>query len=177
MKLRHLLWGLGLLASGWLALFGDKSPADGVAEPAARAVAGAPSGAVARSRPAPGVPTAPPSAILALRQREKGSGEVANARLFGVQSWSPPAASAASRSAVVAPTPPSAPPLPFTYIGKKAQDGVWEVYLARRDQTFVARARGVLEGTYRVEAISAISMTLTYLPLNQVQQLSLGPND
>ncbi|WP_413345644.1 hypothetical protein [Massilia sp. CT11-108] len=76
------------------------------------------------------------------------------------------------------PTPPTAPPLPFTFIGKSVGDGAWEVYLARGDRTYVVREKGaVIDGTYRVESIAPPVLTLTYLPLNQVQQLNIGVFD
>jgi hypothetical protein len=68
-----------------------------------------------------------------------------------------------------------APPLPYTYIGKAVSDGVWEVFLARgADRTLIARNQMVLDGAYRVDAITPPVMKLTYLPLNQVQQLNIG---
>jgi len=70
-----------------------------------------------------------------------------------------------------------APPLPFAYIGKAAADGAWEVYLSRADKVYVVRLKTVIDGTYRVDAIAPPMMTLTYLPLNQVQQLNIGVLD
>ena len=67
-----------------------------------------------------------------------------------------------------------APPLPFIYLGKVAADGAWEVFLARGDKTYIVRDNTVIDGAYRVEAIAPPVMTLTYLPLNQVQQLNIG---
>ncbi|WP_229425550.1 hypothetical protein [Massilia sp. Se16.2.3] len=59
-------------------------------------------------------------------------------------------------------------------IGKALEDGVWEVYLASGDRTHIAHEGGVIEGTWRVDRIAPPMMTLTYLPLNQVQQLNIG---
>ena len=70
-----------------------------------------------------------------------------------------------------------APPMPFTFIGKAAADGAWEVFLARGDKTYVVRAKMVIDGTYRVDSIAPPFMSLTYLPLNQVQQLNIGVLD
>lgn len=94
--------------------------------------------------------------------------------VFGSQSWMPPAPPQAAMQAPPPPPPPTAPPLPFTFIGKSVGGGVWEVYLARGDRTYVARANEVLDGSYRVDAIAPPVLTLTYLPLNQVQQLNIG---
>jgi hypothetical protein len=75
------------------------------------------------------------------------------------------------------PPPPSAPPLPFTYIGKAFENGAWEVYLAHAGKTFIVQPKTVIDGMYRVDAIAPPILTLTYLPLNQVQQLNIGEFD
>jgi hypothetical protein len=67
-----------------------------------------------------------------------------------------------------------APPLPFIYIGKAVADGAWEVYLSRGDKTYSARVQTVIDGAYRVEKIAPPLMTVTYLPLNQQQQMNIG---
>jgi hypothetical protein len=55
---------------------------------------------------------------------------------------------------------------------------VWEVFLARGgDRTYVVRNQTVIEGVYRVDAIAPPTLKLTYLPLNQVQQLNIGVPD
>jgi hypothetical protein len=64
--------------------------------------------------------------------------------------------------------------LPYTYIGKKLEDGKWEVYLALGDDTRVVHAQSTFDGNYRVDAIAPPTMTLTYLPLKQVQTISIG---
>lgn len=99
--------------------------------------------------------------------------------VFGAQNWNPPppppsAAAEAAAAAAAAPPPPSAPPLPFTYIGKANEAGVWEVYLARLDKTYIVKQKSVIDGAYRVDAIAPPTLTLTYLPLNQVQTLNIG---
>ncbi len=69
------------------------------------------------------------------------------------------------------------PPLPFTYLGKKFEDGAWEVYLARGERTIIARPQTVIEGGYRVDAIAPPNLSLTYLPLNKAQRLHIGGAD
>jgi hypothetical protein len=97
-----------------------------------------------------------------------GSGEPT---LFGRQDWTPPPPPPPKPPP---PPPPSAPPLPFTVIGKSLEDGKWEVYLAAGDRTHVASVGATLDGAWRVDRIAPPLMTLTYLPLNQVQQLNIG---
>jgi hypothetical protein len=67
--------------------------------------------------------------------------------------------------------------LPFTYLGKAVGEGAWEVYLARGDKTYIVRTKTVVDGIYRVDAIAPPTLTFTYLPLNQVQQLNIGVFD
>ncbi|QJD98760.1 hypothetical protein HH212_00805 [Massilia forsythiae] len=101
-------------------------------------------------------------------------GQAQNGAPFGSRNWTPPPPPAPPSAPPPPPPPPTAPPLPFTFIGKSVGEGVIEVYLARGDRTFTARADTVIDGTYRVDAIAPPVLTLTYLPLNQVQQLNIG---
>ena len=49
--------------------------------------------------------------------------------------------------------------------------------MARGDKTYVVRNKTVIEGAYRVDRIAPPLMTVTYLPLNQVQQINIGAFD
>lgn len=194
---RHLLLGAALAAAAALVLFGDRTPdgevAEAVERPAARLV---PTASIAQTasiastaslQPAAPAAVAPAradagggQAVLALVPREvligdsdSGFGQDQNG-VFGRQSWTPPPPPPQAAVQAPPPPPPMAPPLPFTFIGKSVGNGAWEVYLARGDRTYVARVNEVLDGTYRVDAIAPPGMTLTYLPLNQVQQLNIG---
>jgi hypothetical protein len=189
MKPRHVAMGVALLGAAGLVVFGDKAPSGGVVEsvervprPAAPAPAPAPQPAARAATPAAAVAAAGPApAILPLIPRaqligEAGDGAFKSADgVFGGQTWNPPPPSPPPAAAAPPPPPPSAPPLPFTVIGKAAADGQWEVFLARgADQTFVVRKHTVIDGMYRVETIAPPTMTMTYLPMNQVQQLNIG---
>lgn len=198
MKPRHIAMGAALVAAAALVLFGDRMPDTEVAEaveraPAAHPVPSAPSalrsGADAAAPPRTATATAtaaatvattaggPGTPILALIPRETLIGDSdtqfrqGENGVFGRQDWTPPPPPPAPAPP---PPPPSAPPLPFTFIGKSVADGAWEVYLARGDRTYVVRDKTLLDGTYRVDAIAPPVLTLTYLPLNQVQQLNIG---
>ena len=188
MKPRHLAMGAALVAAAALVLFGDRAPDTEVAEaveraPAPRAAQPAPAAAAAAAAPAPArapVATAGSAAgtpILALVPRETLIGDSdtqfrqGENGVFGRQDWTPPPPPPAPAPP---PPPPTAPPLPFTFIGKSVADGTWEVYLARGDRTYVVRDKALIDGTYRVDAIAPPVLTLTYLPLNQVQQLNIG---
>jgi hypothetical protein len=64
--------------------------------------------------------------------------------------------------------------VPFAYLGKKLQDGEWEVYLGHADQTLLVRQGSVMESAYRVDIIAPPRMQLTYLPLGLSQELFIG---
>jgi hypothetical protein len=186
-KARHAILALALVGAGLLAAFGDRTPAGVIAEPVERP-------AVLARTPAPVPVRAPVAApvvkpadagqpVLALVPRDVLIGESDTAfgqgqngaGPFAHQDWTPPPP---PPQPAPPPPPPTAPPLPFTFIGKSVGDGAWEVYLARGDRTYVVREKGaVIDGTYRVESIAPPVLTLTYLPLNQVQQLNIGVFD
>jgi hypothetical protein len=194
MKPRHLVLGAALACAALLVMFGDRSPDAGVAEAVERAPGPRPQPAAPRAAladtVAPAAANAAPSAaanstvngprILALVPRDTliGDGDEqfrqGENAVFGHQDWTPPPP---PPPAPPPPPPPSAPPLPFTFIGKSVADGAWEIYLARGDRTYVVRDKTVIDGVYRVDAIAPPVLTLTYLPLNTVQQLNIGVFD
>ncbi len=171
MKPYQIVMALALVGAAGLVLFGDNSPSGGIAEPVARVErAGA---------PAPASAPAGDTAILALIPRAQLVGEAGDATfaagegVFLGQNWNPPPPPPPPPSKTP-PPPPVAPPMPFTYIGKALADGAWEVFLARGDKTYSVRVQTVIDGTYRVEKIAPPMMSLTYLPLNQQQQMNIG---
>jgi len=179
MKPRHIAMGAALLLAAGLVVFGDNTPEDTVAEPVERAAqAPARSAAPAASTASTPSNAASDTAILRLLPRETLIGGddrfgAADNALFARQDWTPPPPPP-SNEPPPPPPPPTAPPLPFTFIGKSLQDGAWEVYLARGDRTYLVRDQTTIDGTYRVDAIRPPVLTLTYLPLEQVQQINIG---
>ncbi|MGO4381533.1 hypothetical protein [Pseudoduganella sp. RAF53_2] len=170
---------------------GPTSAASGQGAAATAATAGAGASAAAASPAGPAsAPTLAratggadkqPVAILPLIPRaqligEAGDGSFKSADgVFGGQTWNPPPPPPPPPVQAPPPPPPTAPPLPFAVIGKAVADGQWEVYLSRgADQTYVVRKSTVIDGMYRVDNIAPPTMTMTYLPMNQVQQLNIG---
>lgn len=191
MKPYQIAMGVALAAAGGLVLFGDNSPSGDIAEPVARnraAPHAAPAVVAAASAPAlapragkDGKPQAE-VAILRLTPRAMLVGESGEATfaagegVFQGQNWNPPPPPPPPVSNAP-PPPPMAPPMPFTVIGKAVADGAWEVYLAHGDKTYVVKNQTVIDGTYRVDKIAPPLMSVTYLPLNQVQQINIGVLD
>ena len=177
MKPRHIAMAVALAISAGLVVFGDRSPETEVAEAVERpgatspppALQGGPASASAPASPEPVIGRLVPRETLIGDSRDRfGSG---GDTLFGRQDWTPPPPPPPKP---LPPPPPSAPPLPFTVIGKSLEDGKWEVYLALGERTHIASEGATLEGAWRVDRIAPPLMTLTYLPLNQVQQLNIG---
>ena len=84
-----------------------------------------------------------------------------------------------------APSPaPVAPPLDYQYVGRLTDGGVLHIYLVVQGSNVVLstdpKKEGlfvvgdVLANDYRIDSISSTSVQLNYLPLNQVQALSIG---
>lgn len=187
MKPRHIGMAAALVLAAGLVIFGDNTPETEVAEPVERAprpaVEAAANTGVETAQGSKSDADKTDTAILPLVPREIliggseerfGAGENA---VFGRQDWTPPPPPPPPPAPAPPPPPPSAPPLPFTFIGKSLQDGVWEVYLARGDRAYLVREKAVIDGTYRVDSIKPPVLTLTYLPLEQVQQLNIGVFD
>lgn len=182
MKPYQIAMALALVGAAGLVLFGDSAPTSDIAEPVARGTSvKAPAVVQARA----GKDAKPQTEVEILRLLPRAeligeSGEAAFASGEGVflgQSWNPPPPPPPPASSMQAPPPPMAPPLLFVYIGKAVADGAWEVYLARADKTYVVRNQTVIDGTYRVERIAPPLMSVTYLPLNQLQQINIGVFD
>ena len=83
-----------------------------------------------------------------------------------------PAAAAAPAPVVAA--PPSAPVLPFTYMGKLLSGGDLAVFLIQGERNLVVHEGDTIDALYRVEHIAEGAITLVYLPLDQRQTLIIG---
>jgi hypothetical protein len=97
--------------------------------------------------------------------------------VFAVPTWiRPKIAEAPSGQAVpqLTPVAPSAPPLPFRFMGRYMEDGRPAVFLLQADQTWVAQEGEMVSGSYKVERIDSNSIHLRFLPLNVVQVLELA---
>jgi hypothetical protein len=177
MKPRHFALGASLLVAAGFALFGDKSPSGGVVEAAPRnAPVSPPVSPAAPVLPAPKADAKSAPVILALIPREQlvDGGSAAAGSVFNAQNWTPPPPPPPKPAP---PPPPTAPALPFTFIGKAQEKGAWEVFLTRGAETLIVRPQMVVDGTYRIDSIAPPTMTLTYLPLKQVQQMNIGVPD
>jgi hypothetical protein len=88
---------------------------------------------------------------------------------FAPRSFAPP-----SRRVAAAAAAPSAPPLPFRYIGKLIANGKTEIFVMRGDELISIAAGRKIDGEYRVDAITESSIAFTYLPLKTRQSIDLA---
>lgn len=104
------------------------------------------------------------------------------ADLFAAQTWAmeAPAPTAEQLAALQqqqpAAAPPSAPPLPFQFIGRLADSSDLQVFLQNGEKLYVVRKGDVIDDTWRIESINDKALSLVYLPLHLTQTLSVGSN-
>ena len=108
----------------------------------------------------------------------KGSERVST-DLFPSQRWSKPQTLATVTEQPVIATPvvvaaPTAPALPFQFVGRLGDRDDLQVFLQSGEKLYVVRQGDVIEDTYRLDRVSASELNLVYLPLHQSQTLSVG---
>ena len=130
--------------------------------------------AIETERPTGDDPAGDSSALLVLRERRKVAASIAG---FEMRDWTPPPPPQPLPFAPPSSPPPlpQAPSLPFTYIGKQRQEGLWTVFLTSQEKTYIAREGAMIDLDYRVEKIAPPNLTISYLPLRQSQMLVIGP--
>jgi hypothetical protein len=73
------------------------------------------------------------------------------------------------------PPKPTAPPLPFTYIGKLEEEGGrWTVYLAKGEQSYVVKKGETFDNVYKLEGLENGNLVIQYIPLSIKQFLPIG---
>ena len=163
---RWVLWIVLLAGVVGLIAFERKAPQVGsIVEVAPRRASG-PSGSDAAAGSSTDRGAA--AMILAIRARTP-SDKIDDA--FPVRDWRSPPPSAVKRGP---PPKPVAPLLPYTVLGKKLEDGAWQVFLSRNERILVVKTLDTIDNAYRVEEIRPPVMTLTYLPLQQRQTVAIG---
>ena len=69
---------------------------------------------------------------------------------------------------------PTAPPLPFQFLGSFEQDGSTTYFIVKGDRAYNVKVGDVLEETYSVDSVANGQLMFTYLPLHTSQGLRLG---
>lgn len=110
-----------------------------------------------------------------LRNRDDGANSVDP---FAPKSWRRPAVvgkpTVQAPVAMAPPPPPSAPPLPFAYLGKLMSEETRTVYLTRGERNLVVQEGELIGPDYRFDRIAETRLTFTHLPSGLQQHLSIG---
>ena len=116
---------------------------------------------------------------LALVERRRAVELTSDA--FAARSWDPPPpppkplpVAPIVMPTIEVPPAPTAPPLPFQYVGRIVQDGSTLFFIQRGDRLLTVQAGETIENNYRVDGLRGRALALTYLPLNQLQTLDTG---
>jgi len=72
------------------------------------------------------------------------------------------------------PPAPTAPPLPFVYLGQYIEDGQQTIMLTRGARMLSVRVGEVIDKNYQVVSMKDGQLTFLYLPLNVAQSLATG---
>ena len=106
---------------------------------------------------------------VALQQNKEGEvGNVGN--VFGATSWYVPPPPPPPPP----PPKPTAPPMPFTYLGIYEESAGKVIMLAKGDRVYTVSVGDVIENTYRVDGVEHGIVEMTYLPLNIKQSIITG---
>ncbi|MFY9259099.1 MAG: hypothetical protein WAO71_01175 [Gallionella sp.] len=68
--------------------------------------------------------------------------------------------------------PPSAPALPFSFIGRMIDKNEAVLFLSKNGRQYAVKTGDVIDGSYRVEKFTENDVLLTYLPMNIQQTLA-----
>lgn len=95
--------------------------------------------------------------------------------LFESKSWyTPPPTPKLAVPAYVPPPQPTAPALPFTFIGRMLDGKEVTLFITRKDQHYAVKEKEIFDSDYRVDKIGASEAVLTYLPTDTQQTLSFN---
>lgn len=86
----------------------------------------------------------------------------------------PPLAAQGRASTAPAVVAPTAPPLPFTFVGSIERGGRRTVMLMEGEELHLVGARERIGDRYRVERVTPTQIEFTYLPMQQRQVLDTG---
>ena len=121
--------------------------------------------------------TTAPTGILArldLERLNRKMSEIEPVDAFAPRTWQAPPPPPKPEPAVVKPSAPVAPQLPFTYFGQFVDStGAVLVYLHRSGQVHVVKQGETIDDQYRLDAITETQLEFVYLPMKQRQALSI----
>jgi hypothetical protein len=163
-----ILIGIAVSCAGYVAIMPDTSQ---TIEPAR----GGPSQVTHAARAAAKSPIVSASFHLSDRIVK----DAAAAALFSVQSWyvAPPPPPPPPPVAAQAPAAPTAPPLPFAFMGSYRPDGAPPIFfLTAGDRVYDVKVGDTVDNTYSVDEFKSGQLLFTYMPLKIQQSLAVGDN-
>jgi hypothetical protein len=159
-----VLLTLTLTAAAWVRDSDKSAPVADVVEAPARA-----------ARPARAAAPAPAAAErVALDRLQSHRLELNRANPFETRSWKPPVVRNAAPAVAAPPPTPTAPPLPFVYLGKLVSEEQDAVFLVMGERNLVVHRGDVIDSTYRVDNLAETKVVLTHLPTGLRQTLMIG---
>jgi hypothetical protein len=161
-----ILIGLAVICAGYVVMVPDTSqtiePVHGGAGPVAHAIK-------------PGAKS--PVAMASFRRSDRIVKDTVAAALFSAHSWyvAPPPPPPAPPVAAAPPPAPTAPPLPFAFMGSYQPQGATATFfLTAGDRVYDVRVGDTLDNTYSVDGVKSGQLLLTYIPLKIQQSLAVG---
>jgi hypothetical protein len=161
---RLLVFGSALVLTISAAAWVSETPEDvAVVAPVARKTSG-PKEAAGKSLPGS-------AAGLLLDKLARTPTMVGDLNPFNAKSWYVPP----PPPPLALPPKPTAPPLPFTYMGKlEDEGGRWIIYLAKGEQSYVVKKGETFDSVYRLDGMENGNLVIQYLPLSTKQLLPIG---
>ncbi|MEA3135563.1 MAG: hypothetical protein QOG17_3409, partial [Gammaproteobacteria bacterium] len=164
-----ILIGIAVACAGYVVLMPDTSQTIEPTRGAGAAAPGAAASSAVRARPTRSAPASRKSPIMnaAIRQSDRIVQDSAAASLFSAHSWyvappPPPPAPVVYQ----APAAPTAPPLPFAFMGAyKAEGGGSTYFLTAGDRVYDVKIGDTLDNKYSVDGVKSGQLLLTYMPL------------
>ena len=157
------LVGALVLTIAVTAVFGENEPAPGdsstVVTPAVR------------TSVQPSIET--PASLITLDKLNRAPPAAEGIDLFASKSWVPPPPPVVIAKPA-APPKPTAPPLPYSYVGQMEGKEGFRVFLARGNDLLSVKPGEQLGTDYRLEAVSPEQITFLYIPLGERQTLVTG---
>jgi hypothetical protein len=144
------------------AVFGENEPAPGE-----------PSVATAAVRPSAPQAGEAPAGLITLDKLNRAPPATEGIDLFASKSWVPPPPPVVIAKPA-APPKPTAPPLPYSYVGQMEGKEGFLVFLARGNDLLSVKPGEQLGTDYRLETVSPEQITFVYIPLGERQTLVTG---
>jgi hypothetical protein len=124
---------------------------------------------------APGQTRSTESSALLPRLARRSAESTMAGDLFASSSWTLPPPPLPPPPPPPRPAAPTAPPLPFTFLGSFAAEGAPATFfLTRGDRVYDVKVGDTVDSDYTLDALEGSNLIFTYKPLQTRQSLGLG---